>query len=220
MRTEDEKLRRTVAGLLALVTGLSLAVCASAKPVTTAGPPAALPPSAPPHAFEGEITMTTTVGNRGTSVFTLSGSKQRMDFPPPHGGSIIRDTTTGEITIVSAESRLATIEDAIEGTGGPPVVEAHKTGVDTVAGRACDLWRITEADDVVDACVATSIPPIRIGKHAAWEARAPGFPLRVRVVDSGGVERLSSVVVQIVERPIPAATFEVPAGYKTVHAAQ
>jgi hypothetical protein len=164
--------------------------------------------------------MTTTVGDRGTRVFTFSGSKQRVDFLKLHGGSMFRDTTTGELTILSDESRVATIEDAVEGTGGSPVVEAQRTGVDTVAGRACDLWRITETDDVVDVCVTTSIPSIRIGKHSAWEARAPGFPLRVRIVDADGIERASSVVVQIVEKPVSAATFEIPAGYTTVHAAK
>jgi hypothetical protein len=96
------------------------------------------------------------------------------------------------------------------------VIEAHRTGVDTVVGRACDVWKITDADGVVDACFATGIPPIRLGKQAAWEATAPGFLLRVRIVDARGLVRLDSVVVQIVEKPIPAATFEIPAGYTTV----
>ena len=92
-------------------------------------------------------------------------------------------------------------------------------GVDTVAGHACEVWRITEADDVVDACVTTSIPSIQIGVHAAWEGRAPGFPLRVRVVHvASGIERVNTVVVKIDEKPISPATFEIPAGYRIVHA--
>ncbi len=161
--------------------------------------------------------MTTTAGDRGTRVFTLSGSKQRLDVLTPPEVSILRDTTKGVVTILSEVSRRATIEDAVDGTDGPPVLEAQRTGVDTVAGRACDVWRIIEADDVVDACVTTSIPPIHIGKHASWEARAPGFVLRVRVVDARGFVRLDRVVVRIVEKPIPPATFEIPAGYETVH---
>jgi hypothetical protein len=128
------------------------------------------------------------------------------------------------------------------GLGAPPkkkVYSARDTGKnDTVEGRKCRIWQMLRDGEVYEeGCVVpfSSLP----GKEdfqktfknlaEAFEglaAAAPnagsetarsavnGYPVRVRPIENGVPRGTETVLKSWTEESIPAAMFEVPAGYK------
>ncbi len=106
-------------------------------------------------------------------------------------------------------------------------------GSDVIAGYACDKWKITETNKKTakvrksDACLAKGIgfPDMSsmmggggTKTGSAWMQKLVTdkyFPLRA-VTTEDGVEKTRMEVTKIDKKPLDAARFEVPAGYKVV----
>ncbi len=104
-----------------------------------------------------------------------------------------------------------------------------RTGHDTVAGVPCEKAILTSSrGGSVDTCIATdfmassawwSAMSQRQGGGDRWvkamgDAGLNGFPIRMRYQSSRGAERVEMELVSLDRHALPAAMFEVPAGYK------
>lgn len=124
--------------------------------------------------------------------------------------------------------------------GSVPVYEAKDTGKsDTVEGRKCRLWNLLQDGSVVEemcvvpysslpgkedmqksmkqlaeafAGVAKGIPGA--AEQAKARSNVDGYPVRTRVWLNGKAQGSENVLKSWTEAVIPAATFEIPAGYQ------
>jgi hypothetical protein len=105
----------------------------------------------------------------------------------------------------------------------PPVVQ--KTGkTDTVAGYKCEIWHIAKGSSAGDLCIGEQgtswfhIPLVGVPAQYAWASEITDgnhFPLRV-VLSENGIEHGRLEVTSIQKKTLPAADFEVPAGYNVL----
>lgn len=101
-------------------------------------------------------------------------------------------------------------------------------GSDVIAGYGCDKWKITETNKKTakvrktETCLAKGIgfPDMSAmapgGTTKSWMQKLltdKYFPLRM-VMTEDGVEKAKMEVTKIDKKPLDAARFEVPAGYK------
>lgn len=117
-------------------------------------------------------------------------------------------------------------EAAGAGGGGGAAVEFKKLGTSqTIAGLKCDDYESTADGQTTRTCFATNVgmfsyPSLgggmggrgRAAAAPAWSkgfSNAPGFPLKVWTTDG----KVSMEVTTIDRGAVPAAAFEVPAGY-------
>ena len=108
-------------------------------------------------------------------------------------------------------------------TETPPVVQ--KTGkTDTVAGYKCEIWHIAKGSSAGDLCIGEQgtswfhIPLVGVPAQYAWASEITDgnhFPLRV-VLSENGIEHGRLEVTSIQKKTLPAADFEVPAGYNVL----
>jgi hypothetical protein len=104
-----------------------------------------------------------------------------------------------------------------------------RTGHDTVAGIPCEKATISSTTGVsIDACIATdflvssawwSALSQRQGGNDVWikamgDAGLKGFPIRMHYQTPRGETRVDMELVSLDRHGLPAAMFEVPAGYK------
>lgn len=105
----------------------------------------------------------------------------------------------------------------------PPVVQ--KTGkTDVVAGYQCEIWHVAKGNSAGDLCIGQQgtswfhIPLVGAPAQYAWASEifdGQHFPLRV-VVSENGAEHGRLEVTSIQKKTVPAADFEVPAGYNVI----
>jgi hypothetical protein len=106
-----------------------------------------------------------------------------------------------------------------------------RSGVRTVAGRRCSVWRLSAATTTMEVCLAASVP---VGMDAfadllQWTGadaslgplldrlrELRGFPLetRSRVTILGEPHETLSTVTKVVVGPVDAALFAPPAGWR------
>ena len=176
--------------------------------------------------FEGAITMSIIKGDKPPEsiVYIVKGTKMRFNVPVA-GSYAILDTTTHKMTTVTDSRKTAMVLDmsgAFNKNAGPNMTKAsiEKTGkTDTVAGYACDVWKVTEPNgSKTDLCVADGISfPISGREAPAWASElGNGFPLRAITTDGSGKETNHMLVTQIDKKTIDDAQFTVPPDYKTV----
>ena len=129
---------------------------------------------------------------------------------------------------------------AMPGAGKPVVFEAKKTGkTDTVEGRKCANWHLLQDGKIIEEmCVVpfNSLPGKEDMKksfqelteafqgfasavpNAAEQVKVrntiDGYPVRTRPYVNGAPSGTEHVLKSWTEASIPAAQFEVPAGYK------
>jgi hypothetical protein len=123
----------------------------------------------------------------------------------------------------------------------PDTWAAKNTGkADTSEGRKCTIWTLTKNGKLQEElCVVpfSSLPGKEdfektfkelavsfegvgnglpgVGDAAKARNTITGYPVRTRFFEAGGAERaLETVVTQWVEESVPAARFEIPAGYQ------
>jgi hypothetical protein len=105
----------------------------------------------------------------------------------------------------------------------PPALE--KTGkTDKVAGFTCELWLVTDANSSTELCVANE-PTAWFGdalpampSEYGWAAElmdGKHFPLRM-VASQGKEESLRLELTRIEKKPLDAAAFQPPAGYRVI----
>jgi hypothetical protein len=133
---------------------------------------------------------------------------------------------------------------AMGGEGQKWTVELSDTGKsDKVDGRSCKVWNVTrngQLDEQICVAPYTSLPgkedlqavfasfakafeemakaaPMLAGKmdnEFSAQAKANGFPVRRRAYENGTLINEETVVKVWREETVPAAMFEIPAGYK------
>ena len=107
-------------------------------------------------------------------------------------------------------------------TDPPKVVKTGKT--ETVAGNSCEDWDVLNPDKTkLSLCVANKgaswfhLPLTGIPTEQAWALElldGKHFPLRGIATGKDGTEEGRVEVTKLDKRPLDAAQFEVPAGYK------
>jgi hypothetical protein len=123
-----------------------------------------------------------------------------------------------------AMSRMHHAGGAVGGAAEtPPVVQ--KTGkTDTVAGYKCEIWHIAQGNSAGDLCIGEQgtswfhIPLVGVPAQYAWASEIMDgnhFPLRL-VLSENGIEHGRLEVTSIQKKALPAADFEVPAGYNVL----
>jgi hypothetical protein len=123
------------------------------------------------------------------------------------------------------------LQNASHTTGGPaapskPPPKVTKTGkTDTVAGYTCEIWDIADDTNHATMCIAEEgfsifhIPLTGAPAEYAWMAElmdGKHIPLRLITFDKAGAEEGRIEITKIDKKTEPAASFEVPAGYKIV----
>jgi hypothetical protein len=105
----------------------------------------------------------------------------------------------------------------------PP--ELKKTGkTDKVAGFTCELWLVTDTNSSTELCVANEptswfgdvLPAVQ--SEYGWASElmdGKHFPLRV-VASHGKEESLRVELTRIEKKPLDAAAFQPPAGYRVI----
>ncbi|HET8644510.1 MAG TPA: DUF4412 domain-containing protein [Vicinamibacteria bacterium] len=137
-----------------------------------------------------------------------------------------------DLEALRAQSRSdSALAGELMGAGEPGAVRTASLPAKTVAGYPCRGFRLRSGAAVVDVYTTTEVP-VRMEAFAellewtgAAEALAglwdemrklPGFPLetRARVDVLGDVQETVSTVTRVRVGAVPAAKFELPAGYR------
>jgi hypothetical protein len=105
----------------------------------------------------------------------------------------------------------------------PP--ELKKTGkTDKVAGYPCELWLVTDANSSTEFCVTNEPTPwfgealAAVPSEYGWAAELTDgkhFPLRV-VASHGKQETMRLELTRIEKKPLDAAMFQAPTGFRVV----
>ncbi len=153
-------------------------------------------------------------------IFDSTGKKAYAVMDQQKQAIMIDLNKTGE--------HLQTASSKSPGSTGPtkPPPKVTKTGkTDTVAGYTCELWDITDEGSKATMCIAEEgfslfhIPLAGAPAQYAWMSElmdGKHIPLRVVTFDKAGVEEGRVEITKIDKKSEPAASFEVPAGYKIV----
>jgi hypothetical protein len=194
-------------------------------------------PEATGPSFEGALTMhvTSTLHEPQDITMVTKANKVRVDIPMKNGKAVhsIFDPATGKALVIIDSEKLAmtTVVPAaadMPDLGAPPTVA--KTGKhETIAGRDCEDWDVTEAlgDKHDQLCVtegmvffdfAALTPPNATGASmGTWlkQLRAnKEFPLRSVTLDTSGKELSRMEVTKIEAKPVDDALFNWPPGYR------
>jgi hypothetical protein len=249
------RVARALAGLAALTTlggcdkiGLGRKDADGGTTTTSGGVLAFLDSS-----FEGDIAMTVKKPSETPKSFTieLKSPKLRVEAPAEIANgqavSVILDPPAKRATLLNHAKKQAMVIDLdkaktahLPGFGGAPTPGApatpsapaekpniEKTGKkDSVAGYACDIWKITPKDGThAEACLAEGIKWIDLGDlgiHSPEMAAAAAltdlnhFPLRLVSFDTKNIETSRMEATKIDKKKLDDATFTVPPGYQVV----
>jgi hypothetical protein len=193
------------------------------KPVAEAGAPRDSYVDVPESpGLEGEIEVSWTRGKagpetetvlvKGTLVRTVSNGPKRM----------IADASTMRVYVVDDDKKTFAAA-ALEGDGSRDGVKLEKTEEKSeVAGRTCEIWRITEPKVVREVCIVHGgafVDPVKRSAPVWLRELAvrTAFPLRM-VERDGDAERSRMTVTRIDGRPLDGALFAVPKAYKNLAA--
>jgi hypothetical protein len=154
----------------------------------------------------------------------------------------LREQMKEQIAKLPPEER-AQMEQHLGGEGGAFTIEAVDTGKsDKVEGRACKVWDIKRNGELDDQyCVvsfeqlpgkenlqavfasfakvfeemAKSVPMLSgvMTNEFGALSKVNGYPVRIRQYERGKLDTIEQVVKVWREEAIPAAMFEIPAGY-------
>jgi len=230
--------RRATLAAIGVALGAAMSASPACKPRATAdrSAPAAVDGgavSAPAGTagFEGEID-TKTNGGYTPRHYKVKGDKARSEPFEAYGDIYIVDVGKKKAYSVTPHS-LTYYEMSL---GGPtsivPTPTATGTGKhDTVAGHACDEWRLDYLSFKTLACISSelSVPglsgpegPFRGGTgHAVMESiGATGFPLRTQDFDASGAPSTWVEITRIEPKSEPDSLFEVPPGHTLRNEAQ
>lgn len=102
-----------------------------------------------------------------------------------------------------------------------------RTGRSSVAGLSCEGATVTSSrGSQVNVCVSMDFPnssgwwaAMNRRRNDTWvraigDAGLKGFPIRTTVMRQDGGEEINMELVSLERRPVPASTFEIPAGFK------
>ncbi len=170
------------------------------------------------------------LGSEGASVIIDPPQKKGWALMPAQKKAIVLDFE--KMKGMSAAMKPGVTKTGGGGTGAgapPPTIE--KTGKkDTVAGYACEIWKVTQNDGRrAEICVAEGItwmdlsdlgwsnPEITV---AAALGSANHFPLRIVSYDAKGTEDTRLEATKIDKKKLDDAHFVVPPDYQVIDLSQ
>lgn len=163
----------------------------------------------------------------GEMPYMIKDKKVRMEFG--------EGDQKGAMLFLPEESRMVVIIDAMKGfmsmnlddmnnqSEEDQLADMSKTGeIKTIAGRSCEVWKITSEGETFEACIAKGLGNFMMPENPrgnnnspAWaeELKNGGFmPLEVVEV-KGGQRTTQMKATKIEEETLDASLFEVPSGY-------
>lgn len=175
-----------------------------------------------PDQLEGDVEMRWERARGGprTASYVVKGTLVRA------GGEkrrLIGDASAMRVYSVDDEKKTFAAA-ALEGAAATDGVKLTKTEAkETVAGRACDVWRIEEPKTTHEVCVVTGGAFVDPQGRAAptWLrelAVRSAFPLRMVERDAAGKDKSSMTVTRIDVHPVDAASFSIPKSYRNLAA--
>jgi hypothetical protein len=197
---------------------------ASATPPSTAKP------------FEGHITLKLADNDPSTVQYAAKGDKIKLGVRRAPGGAqdvdVIVDRGEKKISLLLPDQKKYTTLDAGElekkARQYASQVQLVKTGkTETIAGRTCEEWTLTDRERRITACVTQGPAYFDVAalekatnfELPAWAERiiAEGyFPLRISVTDTQGKPITQSQVLSWTEGPVEEGDFKVPEDYQRV----
>jgi hypothetical protein len=184
--------------------------------------------------FEGEIHMSITKGGQTSPMhLKVKDSKIRFDWPGKANSHSIYDPSQTKMVMV-VDDQKAYMEMDFSAPSSAPSTDPgtsklEKTGDrDTVAGRKCEMFRVTDASKKrTEVCFGEGLVYFDMASLSPGGRAQTGpavndfiargmFPLRSIDYDADGKEVSRSEVTQVHEQKLDAALFVVPAGYQRV----
>ncbi|MBX3263649.1 MAG: hypothetical protein KF782_28515 [Labilithrix sp.] len=166
-----------------------------------------------PDQLEGEILL-----ERGgaKTTYEVKGTLLRLAGGKAGSKRTIVDTSTLRVYAVDDDKKTFSASQIAASPGEPRVTKTERT--DTVAGRACEIWRIDEGKTAREACVVKGAAFLEPSARAAsaWERELTVrgvFPLRVL---EGDKPKLLASRFDV--RPVDASGFVIPKSYKNLAA--
>lgn len=146
----------------------------------------------------------------------------------------------GRVYILSDADKSYSILDADKASDAqgrtPEEYRVQKLGTSTVAGLSCQNLLVTSSNGTqIEACLSKDLQVSsdwlaavrrRQNDAGSWlamlkEKGAEGFPVRWSVRKKGSTEALATMeITHIEKKSVPAAFFDIPAGYKETQSAQ
>ena len=191
----------------------------------------------PAAAFEGKIHFDM-ISGRDTQqvIYAIKEEKARFEMPGagPNGVASILDLPKRQMMILMPEQKMYMLmslqgtDDAASKPKGRSEVTFEDTGeTETILGRKCRKYRVTDKDSVTEVWGAEGIGHFMGqlgGRNSAkggavprWqeELGAKGFfPLRVVSLNRRGKETMRMQATKIDETSLPDSLFTVPEGYQ------
>lgn len=154
---------------------------------------------------------------------------------PAEGASYYTVSPAQRVVVEMPYATLADTSQQVKGSGDSANLRVEKLGTETVSGVETRHVRIhdEDADAVIDLWLTGAYPADlwtrafrgrNIGLEMSDDERAkamkkygiaPGFSMKMRVMQKGGVP-VVFLVERISEGPVPASVFALPTGYKRV----
>ena len=194
----------------------------------------AVTPAAAQATFEGVVTMRIRSAQLPAEGMTMryhvrpGGLRTEMEVGGRAFAYSILDTVRREAYSVLPELRMYTTMPfpdsaaiaAMMGTRAATAPSVTALGRrDTVAGHACELYRVVSDTLVVESCIATDFPSVlpALGRPGGPIASVAGMPngMTLRITPQGAAHPLMEVV-GIERRALDAALFALPPGYTRV----
>lgn len=167
-----------------------------------------------PQPFSADMSATLATGGKATGKFYLSPPKVRMDLSARgmdvsfitdsktqssqillHQQRMFMEVPAGENSpLIPRMPRISTSLDPSNPCSPRPEVTCKKDGTETVNGRECDKWEMTDK---------------KSGTTTAWIDQKLHFPIKTQNTDGTMVE-----FSNIKEGAQDASLFQVPAGYQ------
>jgi hypothetical protein len=207
---------------------------------SAAGPSSAsVAPPSTAKPFEGHITLKLADNDPSTVQYAAKGDRIKLGVRKVPGGAqdvdVIVDRREKKISLLLPDQKKYTTVDAAQleqkARQYASQVQLVKTGnTETIAGRTCEEWTLTDRERKVTACVTQGPAYFDVAalekatnfELPAWVERivAEGyFPLRITVTDAQGKRITQSQVLSWTEGPVEEDDFKVPADYEKVQPA-
>ncbi len=183
------------------------------------------------------------INNEGSRIDTLVDYQTLTTYTINHAKKLVQKLSFEDATaaMASMQSQMPEGAGAMMGAffGDPDQFKVEELGKETVAGRNCKNYRITVGKMVFqssnDPTLVPPVPPASFAKMVKAKgalsaaggpmgktmarlyeemSKIKGLALKTNMSGFMGIQ-VSTEATKVTEGPIPAATFQLPVGYKT-----
>lgn len=164
----------------------------------------------------------------GEMPYMIKGNKARIEFG--------NGQEKGAMLFMPEESKIVFLMDAMKGymtmdlnetaemNESEEAPDITKTGeTKTIAGKNCEVWRITTEEDEVEACMAQGLGKFMMPRSPMAQKNTPEWvkevmeegtmPLEVVEIGNNG-NSMQMRATRIEEKSLESSLFEIPEGYK------